>query len=375
MVGLYPPRDTVEYDSIIHKIKPTYIAQSDAGGNFNFNYLKGGEYDVFAIRDKNRNLLADENEEIAFYPLGRVNAGDSTEIEMKSFLPDNNECDLKEVYFNYPGSITFAGTCPFENFTARSDIDLVSEDSGEKDSLIYWLANSPKSGMKFIINNNGEADTIKPFYDNVPEKIEFGNLKFSNNIQKGMLLPGTNLEISSPEPINEIEGSYYFMDADSNKVDIEYDILEPRTITFKTLNSSAAIVHIDSAAIKSYYGNYSNTPINLSFDTYDSTFFGNLKVNIDTTFSSPVIAQLINSKEEVIQEIPFSNTLIFNHLIPGDYNIILIIDENNDGKWTTGSISDLREPEQQIFTEKPIKVKSKWDKEIDWFFNAKPAEE
>ena len=373
LVGLYPPKDTISYDSIIYKTKPTYIAQTDASGHFNFNYLKGGSYDIFAINDKNRNLIADENEEIAFLPSGRVYAGDSVEIDMKSFLTADNECELKEVYFNYPGSITFSGSCPLENFKVRSDIDLVPEDSGSEDSLIFWLAKSPTSGMKFILDNNGEVDTLKPFYEGVPDKIEMGKMQLTNNLNKGMLLPGENLKITASEPINPIEGAYYFLDVDSNEVVIEYEIIEPRTITFKTLNTTASIFHLDSGAVKSYYGNYSDADINLSFENNDSSYFGNLKVN--TVITQSVIVQLMNSSKEIITQVPYANTLYFNDLIPGDYSLVLIIDENNDGEWTTGSISEKREPEQQIYSVKPMTVKSKWDKEIDWYLKANPVEE
>ena len=66
LVALYPKSLDANFDSIPLKFKPTYLCQTNAGGKFELNYLKDGVYYVFTFKDKNKNLLYDSGEPIAF---------------------------------------------------------------------------------------------------------------------------------------------------------------------------------------------------------------------------------------------------------------------------------------------------------------------
>ena len=61
-IGLYKTID----DSTIFKEKPWYLVRPDSSGNFNFNYLSPGEYQLVAFEDVNRNLKIESNEKIAY---------------------------------------------------------------------------------------------------------------------------------------------------------------------------------------------------------------------------------------------------------------------------------------------------------------------
>ena len=62
--------------------------------------------------------------------------------------------------------------------------------------------------------------------------------------------------------------------------------------------------------------------------------------------------------------------MIFGDLVPGDYQLRLIFDVDNNGEWTSGSLSEAREPEKLIYNSEMIKVKSKWEKEVDWIISS-----
>ncbi len=48
----------------IFKHKPVYITQSDDKGKYSIENLKPGDYYIYAIDDKNRNLIADSKSEM-----------------------------------------------------------------------------------------------------------------------------------------------------------------------------------------------------------------------------------------------------------------------------------------------------------------------
>ena len=55
------------FDSVSSKQKPYYLAKTNKDGAFQFNYLKEGQYKIFALKDENYNLMFDlPNEKVGF---------------------------------------------------------------------------------------------------------------------------------------------------------------------------------------------------------------------------------------------------------------------------------------------------------------------
>jgi hypothetical protein len=62
-----------------------------------------------------------------------------------------------------PGRLEFIFNNAPELFEVSSELMKINqEESGETDSLVYWLDRNPEGRMEFIVNVNGEMDTLKP---------------------------------------------------------------------------------------------------------------------------------------------------------------------------------------------------------------------
>ena len=59
-------------------------------------------------------------------------------------------------------------------------------------------------------------------------------------------------------------------------------------------------------------------------------------------------------------------TINYQYLQPGTYTLKLIIDANEDEKWTTGDYLKGVQPEKVYFYTKEIKVRSNWEYDINW---------
>ena len=129
---------------------------------------------------------------------------------------------------------------------------------------------------------------------------------------------------------------------------------------------SIRFIKVDSGAVQTFYGNTNIKDEWINIEFLEQDYFGTLLLNIDSTFDSPVLVQLLNSKNEVIAEQSLNNQLIFDDLPPGKYQVRLIIDENGDGRWTTGSLLNQQMPEKMIYNKDLIDIKSNWEKEVDW---------
>ncbi|MFT4601568.1 MAG: hypothetical protein ACI857_001749 [Arenicella sp.] len=370
LVGLYPYETDVEFDSIPFKVKPTYLAQTDENGLFEMNYLKDGEYYVFALDDRNKNLLLESNEKRAFLGKQTINLYESIDsLLLKSFLPKQSGCEIEDTEFSFPGSLKILLSNPADTFSLRSTLDLLKEETGSKDSLIYWLDQNPKSKMRFYTYLNGELDTLKPIYKNIPDKIEDVKLKWTHNVKKGKLLPEENLKIHFSEPLGQIELSgIHAFDKDSIQVEISDVGSEVLDLDVPTFGTRAHEVIIDSGAVTSVYGRINDKEIRILLDNHESDYYASLILNVDTLFLDQVIVHLLDSKGVKVREQDFNQKLTFDELLPGDYQLRLIFDVDANGEWSTGSLEDAIEPENVIYYSGLVNVKSKWEKEVDWNF-------
>ena len=373
LVALYPKNVEANFDSIPLKIKPTYLSQTDANGNFRLNYLKDGAYFIFAFKDKNKNLLYDMGEAIAFTEEKEFNLKptDTNKFTLRSFTEKSDEIELEDLNFDYPGRVEVILSNPTDDFRITSNLPLIKEETERPDSIIYWLEQKPVPKMRFYTTLLGELDTLKPIYKGIPEKEDEIVLTQSHNIMKGELLPEENLEFVFSEPVAEIDfSSVHFYDLDSNEVAIEEGDVDVRKVTFQTFGTLAERIVIDSAAVQSLYGHENREKIELTFKNHEIDYYGSLIVSMDTTFNVPIVVHLINDKGDVVDTTKFKSKMVFSELIPGNYQLRLIFDVDNSGTWTSGSLAEGRVPEKVIYNAESIKVKSKWEKEVDWILNS-----
>lgn len=371
MIGLYPKVDTIQFDSIPYLSKPYYMAQTNDQGQFNMKYLKAGSYYIFAMDDQNRNLKLNDGESVAFMQnpieVGLVD----DQIEMKAFLPDAGQLKMRSTTYTYPGKITIAFTGAPSSYSIRDlegKINLEKDLSSQPDSLIYWLAENPRPKMQFLINLQGVSDTIKPLYKNLPEAGKPVLLKMENNLKQMSLLPKDTLKITFSEPLKKWDmNSIAFLDKDSTELPkSEPTQIGLRTLAFLNMDKAMRHLKIDSGAVQSFYAHTIEEPYWASFEQLDTTYFGTLFLNMDSTVYAGAVVELLNKENEVVAKQRVKNRLVFVDLIPGDYQLRLIVDLNGDGEWTTGSIKESRQPEQIIYNKELINIKSKWEKEVDW---------
>lgn len=371
LVGLYPKTLETNFDSIPIKFKPTYLVQSDKAGKFLLNYLKSGTYYILAIGDKNRNLKYDKDEQIAF--IGEqdflLNANNMPSFELYAFKEKGNEVKVENFRFTYPGVIEVILSNQTDSFDLSASLPLWQEETGKTDSLIFWLDQKPVPKMKFYLNLNGELDTLRPVYSKIPDKEESVKLTQKNNVTNGKLLPSENLIFIFSEPVKNVDkGGIHIFDIDSNEIDLLDFTVNVREINFESFGTKAHNIKIDSAAVTSVFGRVNPEGINLIFDNETEDYYGSIVVSSDTTFAEPVLLHLINDKGELISSVNFEPKVVFEKLLPGNYQLRLIFDVNQNGEWTSGSYSEAIEPERVLYNSEVIKVKSKWEKEIDWIF-------
>lgn len=374
LVALYDPLTSTSFDSIPFKDRPIYINQTNQAGEFKMSYLKAGKYFIFAIEDKNKNLKLDPNERRAFISVETI---DVTEInpfiELVAFADNNGDCKLIRSEFTFPGKIKFVFNSIPEKFEATSTNLLLKEDTQSSDSLEFWLAASPMAKTQFFINLNDEWDTLKPIYKKVPETNAPVDLTYTSNLLNGKLLPNDSLTFYFSEPIQIFDlNKFHFLTKDSTEQSKPTaTIINLRTLKFGPIASDAEEVVVDSGAVVSIYNhaNLSTSPTPISFLTPD--YFGTLILTMDSLMEASALVALLDEKNNVIREVSYSERMVFTELVPGKYQIRILFDTDQNGEWTSGSLADKRLPERVIYNRELIDVKSKWEKEVEWYLENK----
>lgn len=367
LVALYPMTNEIQFDSVPYLSKPTYIGQSDKSGSFKMSYLKYGLYYLFAFEDKNKNLTLDPGENVAFLPEKSILVNSkNSKAELKSFSQNSTESKIQKVNFLAPGKLEVLFTSEADSFSISTSLPLYQEDTKATDSLIYWLGQNPTARMQFVTIVNGISDTLKPLYkisDVAPK------LSMSTNIKEGKLLPDERLRITFSEPISLDKISnekIRILTSDSVSISPQWEIENLRTLVLMNAPDKPLILQIDSAAATSFYGTTNIATLNINFENYQPSYFGSLIVNADSVFQSPVLVYLLDSKGNVVDTIAYSSQMKFDEVIPGDYQLRLVVDTDGNGEWTSGSLASGQIPEKVIYFNEIITIKSKWIKEVDW---------
>ncbi len=122
---------------------------------------------------------------------------------------------------------------------------------------------------------------------------------------------------------------------------------------------------IDSAAMTSLYGRV-NLATDNKFSIAKLEDFGTVFLSLSNAHESAVV-QLLGSDGKPVAQAPTKNGRAdFYYVQPGKYYLRCFFDRNGDGKWTTGSWSPRRDPEEVYYFPKEIEVRANWDLNESW---------
>ena len=363
---LYPYNNKF-YDSIIYKEKPTYVASTLDSTYFNFTNVKAGKYQLIAIKDNNNNYLFDPLiDKIAFYENIVDLPNEEEKIELNIFK-ENPDFFIFKPFQNKYNRLSFG----FRGNTENLKINIQNERSKpmtditfekETDTLNFWFNEFDYDTLYLKVINNSYNEKFKiPF----PKKeIEKDSLEI-NSENKNYVDLGSKFILNSNIPLKKINNELIkIIDKDSSEVNFITNIKEKMDIEFdfEILPNDKYSLMILPNAIVDFYENTNDT-LNYSFDTKDRSNYGQLILSIKSINEYPLIVDLLDSNEKVIKSNYLLNdqeACIFENITPGDYNIRLIYDKNQNQKWDTGNYLKKINPERTIHNLEKIKIRANW---------------
>lgn len=178
-------------------------------------------------------------------------------------------------------------------------------------------------------------------------------------------------ELSFNNPLKDFEPSKLIL-TDTNAVPIPattWSIDSSRTKISLAVNWQEEKQYrliIDTAAIADSAGNHLAKSDTVQFTTKKQADYANVVLrfsNLDLT-RHPVL-QFVQG-EEIKNSYRLTTTEWSNKLMPpGDFDIRILYDDNNNGKWDPGDYSSKLQPEKAITLPEKLNLKANWDNERD----------
>lgn len=343
------------YDSVKNPYKdaPLYICKSNGKGEFEFSYLKPGEYQLFAFLDTNKDRLPSVGEDIA-YSTKLISSEDSTFSHILASKPKSPLKQLQVKILN-PGLFYASGKEIRESgLTVNSQpVQIIKRVAS--DSVLFALPSAANDVYTFIDG----TDTITKI---IPLKDRNKYFSVSSKVYKNSWTLGDTLLFETNEFIDKIDTSLIIVE-DKTKLSVKSDFLfsgNQIQIIPKSAISFDLIVHFKMGALKGKANQ--NDSIKIELKTYRTSDLSNLKLNVESLKGQWII-QLMDGTNAIrtFLKTDSDSTINWNNLIPAVYQVRCIKDANGNGKWDTGNWELKSQPEQVVRFDLKSKLRPNWD--------------
>ena len=367
--------------------KPSYLTQTDDKGNFSLENLKPGKYSIYAIEDKNKNLLVDSKNEAYAFNSDTINLN----ANVTSAILRLQKLDARP--------LKLISAKPYGTyFNIKTTKNLVSYSiKSTKQSFIASAFGDDQSSIR-VFNNLGIDDSLAINFagtDSIDNKLDtILYLKFSKRKSKpeqfiaktqGFELTATKSilkgKILFNKPLSKINTDSIYYQVDSlttiffTTADFSYDTLHNILSLKKTVDKNifpkppekiskgnpkqteptqaptkAPIykLHINRATFISIENDSSERIDEPAIKPlyYEDT--GIITADIQTKETNYIV-QLLDNNFKILRSTTNTSRVIFDDLKPGDYQIRLVIDKNGDKEWTPGNFYTKTEVEPTTF--------------------------
>lgn len=399
------------------------IAKTDSAGHFRIGNMRAGTYRLYAVDDISRDYRLTIGESLAFADEKIRVPQDSTPAAIAEplflFKPTLQRLYLQRtlrdkphiiqlLFSSSPDSVpTLRALPPSAIDSTKSDSTwtdptpyLYASYSTKRDTMTLWLTDSlaiAQDTLYFetryrrtdsIYQLEWYTDTLRAVYraprltakakEAQERQKRNRRLELKTNARKGFEVYDTlRLSCSTPLARIETDSIHLFERIDTTSKPIPFSLLTrdslplQLTIVADLKADGKYELRIDSGALHDVYG-VTHIAGNYALQVKKIEEYATLRVRT-TPYHPKARLQLLNNKDKVILDLPAKETgTLFEHLKPDNYYLRLYIDENGDGKWTTGSWNPKRQPEPVYYYSEMIQTKANWDFEEEWNYESAP---
>jgi hypothetical protein len=231
----------------------------------------------------------------------------------------------------------------------------------KKDTLHYWFKPALQvDSLVFKIANKNIIDTAT-----VRMRELFKDSLNISALKSGTVKMKDTFKLRANTPLVSFDASKFeVMAKDSTLVDAtvklnkEYNWAE---VFFPKNEDQSYAVKLLPGALTDFFEKTNDT-ILFNVNTRLTSDYGTLSLTLVNVAQWPIIVQMLDSKYNAVAEeyLVENKTVFYDELSPDKYFLRIIYDENQNGRWDTGSFLNRMEPEKIIYYPKQIEVRANW---------------
>lgn len=391
-------------DSAFTKETFLRIAKTDSAGYFRIANIHQGRYRLYAVDDMSRDYRLTPGEAYAFHDsILSITAPDSTMHPLFLFKEEQPRLYLQRTLRDEPHKIQIL-------FSARPDslpqirsltdsISYVTQFSRYNDTVSLWLTDSISifNDSIFLEARYRRTDSLfqlEWYTDTLRAIFRKPRMSATQRETKGLQLQNRRLEIKTngrknfdvydtlrlsfgaPLAVLRLDSMHLTERVDTGARPIPFTVVPNDTLPM-VLTILADLkpggkydLKLDSATFTDVY-NTTHIAANYGIEVKKIEDYSTLRIKLEP-FVPKARIQLLDTKDNVILDFPAveGEGTLFEYLKPGDYYLRMYIDENGDGKWTTGSWEHKRQPELMYYFPNKVNTRANWDFEEVWDYKA-----
>ena len=292
-------------DSAVQKRRPDYITKLDSLGTFHFNYLPGGSYKVYAIKDGDGSKTYNSKSELfGFLDSNIIVSNASPNITLYAYAEEKEKPK--------GGGVIAKGKVP-------------------KDFKFRYTTTAPPDNQ----------DILKPYV------------------------------VTFNSPLKEYKKTDIALtDTLYNKIAIDSVVMDSTQKTMRLFvkweEDNNYRLFLNKGAFTDTLGNNTVKTDTLKFKTKKKTEYGSLAIHFKhLDLSSHPVLQFVQNNE-VVLSYPLTGADWLETLMnPSEYDVRVLYDLNNNGKWDPGNYVLKKQPEKVISINKRVTIRANFDNEIE----------
>ena len=379
VVGLYQKKDSMDY-----RQKPYYITKADPDGYFELNYLAPGNYRVLAFEDSNSNSVYDIGKEKVGFLKDQISLDKSISGLNINLYPSKKPVkylEMKEV----PGGVlmTFEGNPDDVKILSLNENlkDYKVTHSPKSDSAMIWF-NAPaqnigitnNENLKFSYDNGVKQDSVSLFYRyNAKNEMTIANNRGNS------LAPQQDFVVTSNYFVDKIQAEKWSMVSDSIKQEFTAEISKknPFEIYIKSSfkEGKKYSLTIPKETVSSFYETIIKS-YRFDFESDKIENYGDLMVTLENEPKQKFWIQLLTESGNIAySKYGVEKQINFKSLKPGQYDLRILVDENENGIWDFADFADNIFAEPVFIFDKKIEVRPLWEIRETWKLPTENTEE
>ena len=292
------------HDSAVQTRKPDYLTKPDGQGNFTFTNLSAGSYKVYALKDGDGGKTYNSAiEEFGF-------------INDIIILPDSTKPVTLYAYAEEKD--------PKKTATSKDAPGKTAADKRLKyTTSLTTLQQDLNNDLAITFNRKIKTwDSTK--------------IKLTDTLLNS--IPGVSFNLDSTRKIINIRSKW-----------------PPETKYFLILNKEVVTDTLGTQLLKSD---------TLKFTTKKPEDYGNLSIRFSNLVKEKHPVLQFFKGDVLVKSVAINSTNWSEKLMePGEYELRILYDDNNNGKWDPGNYKKKIQPEKGITLDKRLTIKANWDNE------------